>query len=485
MNKRILFLITSDSQKYSLVPQNLGQFGNGSSWKTVFLNEASSLFRFASFGFIYLSTITPYTFVLAFMLFTLDLSRVHLAGYLVPLRHTKIPREPQHELVWPTCSTRAQVSLIFPMKASITFLTWQNKTCRPQFPPVHMPQPSRLYTPNHSSEHSSTSENTMFTTATVNDPSVDHITSLERALVSSLFTRSILIWSSFKCSNFTCCNIHLPDLHALIEHCEENHIPSRTRGSKPVFLGNATRGLALCTPPPSLVTSPSSSRSSSTVSSPMSTSSPLMSPIACDHDAHEHTPRCLPPLCSTMYAQIVPSDHQYPCGGLADLGLTRDYEFGDCYHVPADPYGEDSLTDALYGDGSIPHYGLQADISFPSALQSPAVIKRPSGISKGASRDRPGRSDSTSSNDGSPRKTPKGNSAKARIAGLVNSNGHGRRREKSFRCPVGIPFILVDWTLTLPSFFFNQQTPGCSKVRSTASHALPETYNFLLDVPES
>ncbi|XP_006459668.1 hypothetical protein AGABI2DRAFT_116628 [Agaricus bisporus var. bisporus H97] len=78
---------------------------------------------------------------------------------------------------------------------------------------------------------------------------LDRISSLELAL----------------CSNFTCCSIRLPDLHALVEHFEEKHVVALNIDGKRIYPENTSgKRLAVFPPlPPSLSNSPSSSRSSS------------------------------------------------------------------------------------------------------------------------------------------------------------------------------------------------------------------------------
>ncbi|KAF5359842.1 hypothetical protein D9756_003610 [Leucocoprinus leucothites] len=145
--------------------------------------------------------------------------------------------------------------------------------------------------------------------------SMEHISSLELAL----------------CSNFTCCSIQLPDLHALVEHFEEQHVVVFNLDGMRIYPENSGKRLAHFPPPPSLSHSPSSSCSSSAVSSPQTPTTPLFASVITGPDMiTQQKSKTLTPSCQHAYTPFNPSTMPETEYG---IGL-----FDDDLQIGPDPY---------------------------------------------------------------------------------------------------------------------------------------------------
>jgi len=252
------------------------------------------------------------------------------------------------------------------------------------------------------------------------DPNADHITSLERSL----------------CSDFVCCGAHLPDLHALLEHFEEDHIMVLAPNGKRVYPPEGLQAVPLHPLPTSLHSTPSSSRSSSVLSSPNSTSCPL-SPSPSGPSSPSDLSSCLQGsferrksnVVAPIYTPFTPSlpiDPAYPYPDTTEIDMPL-YDFSQDFYPTYsvqlagshfnDDDDDEEMSDAgiaAHPTSAIPTYVYGLDKSQPIA-QIPKTV----------------RGDGAAALRVSISKTSK---AKNRQINSSN-NSNSRRREKAYRCP--------------------------------------------------
>ncbi|KXN82669.1 hypothetical protein AN958_02306 [Leucoagaricus sp. SymC.cos] len=262
---------------------------------------------------------------------------------------------------------------------------------------------------------------------------MEHISSLELAIFS----------------NFTCCDIRLPDLHALVEHFEEKHVVVFNLDGMRIYPENSRKRLAHFPPLPSLSHSPSSSCSSSAVSSPQTPTTPLSAAnIGLEAIQKSKTPTSSCPHAYTPFNMSALPESEYGIG-LSDL------EFGpDPYSIisnpPFDGYPSSPPSSIHKSCSSAPHSKSRDPMTLDpvDSISVPTFDDVPNTTTitscdreknrereRERERDKKGRTkaDIVNATAVSAKNSLK---AKTRITG-----GNGKRREKAYRCP----------------------TPGCTK----------------------
>ncbi|KAF9441493.1 hypothetical protein P691DRAFT_766220 [Macrolepiota fuliginosa MF-IS2] len=253
---------------------------------------------------------------------------------------------------------------------------------------------------------------------------MEHISSLELAL----------------CSNFTCCSMQLPDLHALVEHFEEKHVVVFNLDGMRIYPENSGKRLAHFPPPPSLSHSPSSSRSSSVVSSPQTPTTPLSVTLVGPEAPQK--PKASTSSCPQVYTPFSMSampESEYGIG-LFDLDIGQDpypiisSPFYDAYvpssdstHRPTpssvpNPKSHDPMILDSVDAISVPTFG---DVASGGVINTITSHDR----DREREREKRGRTkaDIVNATAVSAKNAVK---ARARLTG-----GNGKRREKAYRCP--------------------------------------------------
>lgn len=255
-----------------------------------------------------------------------------------------------------------------------------------------------------------------------NQSNIDHITSLEHSL----------------CSDFLCCGARLPDLHALLEHFEEDHIMVLAPNGKRVYPADGLRAVPLhplCT---SSCTTPSSSRSSSVLSSPNSTSCPL-SPSSPGLSSASDLPSRLHGTFERRKSSIVvapvytpftpnlPIDPAYPYQDSTEIDIPL-YDFSQDFYpsysvqLPASHFDDDDDEGISDACASTPTTSpIPTSVYGPDNCHSIAQIPK---SSRGSTLD--GLKTVTSSS-----KSSKVKHRQLHLGNISNS----RRREKAYRCP--------------------------------------------------
>ncbi|KAF8150168.1 hypothetical protein B0H34DRAFT_679064 [Crassisporium funariophilum] len=278
--------------------------------------------------------------------------------------------------------------------------------------------------------------------AECNQTSLDHITSLERSL----------------CSNFVCCGTQLPDLHALLEHFEEDHIMVLAPNGKPIYPPEGLRAAPLQPALSSSENTPSSSRSSSVLSSPNSTTSPL-SPSSPRSASLSDLPRqssssfanqkpCLPagPV-YTPFTPNLPVDPACPYPDSTEAYILQEpiYDFSHDYyptlaspicHITSDE--DDDMSDSCADDSPtspIPTYVYGLDKAqpigqIPKAMRGNTAEKAHISMIDGIKHAIKSSSSAASS---------KSNKAKHKFSN-ANRIPHSKRRDRAYRCPVNKHF---------------------------------------------
>jgi len=287
-----------------------------------------------------------------------------------------------------------------------------------------------------------------------NQGNIDHITSLERTVVSYQDGSD---WSNLtidQCSNFYCCGFQLPDFHALLEHFEESHVVVLAPNGKRVYPREGLQAVPL-DPVSSGTSTPDLSRASSATptsppcpptpslsspSSPSNVLSPTSSPLSSRKSSFSV------PSVYTPFTPTLPIDPAYPFPDTSEVVIPPDINFDiQSTHIyrPETPEialessssEDEEMSDSLLfstDDGSTkwPEH-VMSNLS-PEGVSALMVRAKQRFVKLGVNEKRKLETPKVASSKSNKSKRHPG-----------SSSSHSKRREKMYHCPVSLFILLI------------------------------------------